>query len=91
MKKELPKIYKGNVSSDASHNLRSSYGISEEIDVRNEINKLFKENKLYKKEVEIEINEETIKTKIIGKTENHIISIDNRVIKIDDIKKFKIL
>lgn len=91
MKKELPKIYKGKISSNASHNLRSSYGLKEEVDIRSSINRLFKENKLYKKDVEIELNNETLKTKIIGKTENHIISIDNRVIRIDDIQKFKIL
>lgn len=91
MKKELPKIYKGKISSNASNNLRSVRGIKDDIDIRSNINKLFKENKLYKKDVEIQTNNNTFKTKIIGKTENHIISIDNKVIKIEDIQKFKIL
>lgn len=91
MKKELPKIYKGKINSNAGNNLRATYGVKEEIDVRTSINKMFRENKLYKKDVEIEINNEIIKTKIIGKTENHIISIDNRVMRIDDIKSIKIL
>lgn len=91
MKKELPKIYKGKVSKNCSNNLRCSYGVTEQLDVRSSINKLFKENKLYKKDVEIEINNQIIKTKIIGKTDNHVITIDNKVIRIDEIQDFKIL
>ena len=85
---KLPNIYKGTVKND--NNLRVAYANKEEkIDIRQTINKLFKQNKLYKQDVELETKDTTYNTKIIGKTNEHIITINNEVIKIDDIIKIK--
>ena len=91
MKKQLPHIYKGNVKND--NNLRVAHGIKEEINhnPRETINNLFKQNKLYKQDVEIKTNQDRYVTKIIGRTNEHIITIKNEVIKIDDIITLKIL
>lgn len=91
MKNELPKIYKGTVKNN--NNLRVAHATKEERNVspRQTINELFKENHIYKQEVEITTSTETFNTKIIGRTQEHIITINNSVIKIDDIKDLKIL
>lgn len=52
---------------------------------------MFKKNKMYKQEVEIETEDNKLQTKIIGRTEDHIITINNNVIKIDNIKRINIL
>lgn len=83
---ELPKIYKGSVKE--SNNLRVAHA-KDSIDVKSVINNLFKQNKLYKQEVEVTTNNNTYKTKIIGRTNEHIITIDNQIIKIDDIINIK--
>ena len=85
---KLPNIYKGKVNSD--NNLRVAYAKKEEIiDIKEMINKLFKQNKLYKQDVEIITKDTTYNTKIIGRTNEHIITINNEVIKIEDIEKIK--
>ena len=85
---KLPNIYKGKVNED--NNLRMAYASKEEnIDVKDIINKLFKQNKLYKQDVYIETKDKTYNTKIIGRTNEHIITINNEVIKIDEIIKIK--
>lgn len=88
--KELPKIYKGNVTNN--NNLRVAHAKEENNNnPRETINKLFKENQIYKQNVEIETDKDTLNTKIIGRTNEHVITIDNNVIKIDNIKKINIL
>lgn len=91
MKKNLPNIYRGNVKNNT--NLKVAYAKKEEEKVNPKIviNELFKKNKIYKQDVYIETNDKTLTTKIIGRTESHIISINNEVIKIDDINTIKIL
>ena len=92
MKKELPKLYKGKVNH--TNNLHSSYGLKE--DTRNKnprdvINELFKKNHIYRQDVEIETIKDKFVTKIIGRTNEHVITINNVVIKIEDIINIKIL
>jgi len=87
---KLPNIYKGNVAASANNNLRVAYADKEErVDAKDLINKIFKQNKLYKQEVEIETKDKTYNTKIIGKTNEHVITINNEIIKIADIIKIK--
>ncbi len=91
MKKELPRIYKGSVKQ--SNNLRSTH-VSGDKNIespRDTINSLFRKNEIYKQDVLIETDNDTLKTKIVGRTEDHIITINNVVIKIDNIKKIDIL
>ncbi len=91
MKKQLPNIFKGEVK--CNNNLKVAHATNQErtITPRQTINEMFKKNKMYKQEVEIETDSDNIKTKIIGRTEDHIITINNNVIKIDNIKKINIL
>ncbi len=92
MRKELPKLYKGEVKYN--NNLRSSHGIKENKlnkNPREVINELFKKNHIYRQEVEIETNKDKFVTKIIGRTNEHVITINNTVLKIEDILNIKIL
>lgn len=92
MKKELPKLYRGNIKSGISNNKRVARGLSEiKKSPRIVINELFKENEIYHQQVEIETSNKTVTTQIIGRTQEHIITIKNEVIKIDDIKKIELL
>lgn len=91
MKKELPNIFRGEVKNN--NNLKVAHGVKEinDISPRKKINDMFKKNKMYKQEVEIETEDNKLQTKIIGRTEDHIITINNNVIKIDNIKRINIL
>lgn len=91
MKKELPHLYHGKIKEGASHNRNVSYGLKDALSVRETINKLFHENVIYKEDVEIETANDQITTKIIGRTQDHIVTINNTVIRIDDIKRIKVL
>lgn len=92
MKKELPRLYRGSISSGTGNNLRVAHGFTEkEKSPRQTINELFKENQIYRQDVEIETDKEKLTTKIIGRTQDHIITINNIVIKIDNIKHLKLL
>ncbi len=92
MKKNLPNLFRGNISNGASNNKRVAHGLTEEVlSVKDTIDKLFKENKIYRKDVELEVNNNIMKTKIIGRTKEHVITIDNTVIKIEDITHIRIL
>lgn len=90
MKKELPKIFKGNVHSNNNKKI-SHENKSISVNPKNIINDLFKKNHIYKQNVKIELKDKTYTTKIIGRTNEHIITIDNSVIKIDDIVNLTIL
>ena len=92
MKKELPKIYRGNIKQGCSNNLKVARGIQEETkDPKTIINELFKENQIYRQNIEIKTKDKNLQTKIIGRTTEHIITINNEVIKIDEIINIKIL
>lgn len=92
MKKDLPRIYRGNIKKGAGNNLRVARGITEiEKSPRITIDELFKENQIYRQNVEIETENQNLTTKIIGRTQDHIITIKNEVIKISDIKKIRLI
>ena len=88
--KKLPNIYRGEVKSN--NNIKVSHTTNEEkkLNPKQIINDLFKRNHIYKQEVYIETNDKKINTKIIGRTDSHIITINNDVIKIDEIIDIKI-
>lgn len=91
MMKNLPHIYRGEVKTN--NNIKVSHTPNEEKKVNPKIiiNDLFKKNHIYKQEVFIETNNKELNTKIIGRTDSHIITINNEVIKIDDIKNIKLI
>lgn len=85
--RKLPKIYKG---KSHDNNQKVSYGCkNEKKNPRELINEMFKEGKLYKFDIEYKINNTKYKNKIIGRTNEHIITIDNQVIRINDIEEIK--
>ena len=89
MKKELPKLYKGNVSNNSNRNV--AYGLKEkEENVEDKINKLFRQNEIYRQDVIFKTNKKDYNTKIIGRTKDHIITLENEVIKIKDIMKIEV-
>lgn len=89
MKKELPKLYKGNVSNTSNRNV--AYGLKEkEENVEDKINKLFRQNEIYRQDVIFKTNKKDYNTKIIGRTKDHIITLENEVIKIKDIMKIEV-
>lgn len=90
MKKELPKIYKGYVKSNNNRKIahENKSIVNNPISI---IEELFKKKHIYDQSVNIELKDKTFTTKIIGKTNNHIITIDNMVIRIDDIVNITII
>ncbi len=61
-----------------------------DISVDEKIDKLFNTNGyVFSKNVEIATNDKVYNTKIAGKVNNHIITLDNDIIKISDIKDIK--
>lgn len=97
MDKKLPSVFANKISSAASHN-RSVYytkdNHKDEIDnkkgqypnINQKINSIFNSTKyVYKANVEIKLKDETIKRKIIGRNNLHLITIDNELIPISDI------
>ena len=91
MKKDLPNLYRGNISHGDSNNRQVSHGLRDSQSIRETIDKLFKENTIYRQNVEIVTKDKNLTTKIIGRTKDHVITINNIVIKIDDIESIKAL
>ena len=59
-------------------------------EIKDKIDNIFKsKNYIYKKNVEIFLINDTIKCSIIGKTKNSLITIDNKLININDIVDIK--
>ena len=88
MKKNLPKVFKNTIDKKINNNKTFAYGDNnkkKEIDINN----FFKQNTIYRKEVKITLENEVVKKKIIGRSLDHLITIDNELIKIDDIKKIE--
>lgn len=93
MKKELPRVYGLNVDHDT--NSKMSYNKFEEekkerfvyeTTVPQKIKEIFNSvNYIYKVDVIIETKEGSFKKRIIGRTNNYLITIDNERIAIDDI------
>lgn len=60
--------------------------------VNQKINQIFSSaNYIYKADVEIELQDKTITTKIIGKNGRSLITFDNELISVDDIVDIKLL
>ena len=86
----LPHIYKGEVK--CNNNIKYAHTNKEErsINPKNIIDNLFKKNHMYKQDVYIKTIDKEYNTKIIGRTTSHIITINNEVIKIEDITDIKV-
>lgn len=96
MEKKLPEIFHNKIEKKLNNNNNVFYSAKtselDNIEERSELNILQKINKIfsspnyvYKADVEIKTKENTITTKIIGRNKNYLITMDNKLIYIDDI------
>jgi hypothetical protein len=85
MKKELPKVFKNSVAKPKDTNIKFCYG--ENNDNRNSltVDDLFKPNEIYRTNVKITLKDKIIEKKIIGRTQNNLITFDNEIIPIETI------
>lgn len=85
MKKELPKVFQNKITKPIGNNDRVFYGVNKNVRKSTTIDDLFKPNEIYRTNVKITLNDKTIEKKIIGRTQNNLITIDNEIIPISDI------
>lgn len=96
MKKDLPKVYGLNVDHDT--NSRMAYTKSDEEIIKKEEKEIFKKpinqkikdlfnstNYIYKIDAVIELEDKTITKRLIGRTSDYLITIDNEQIPISEI------
>lgn len=93
MKKDIPKVFANKINKKIDNN--KTYSVTEKfdnsvrnvtIDVNKKINDIFKSPRyIYRANVDIKLNNGTIKKKIIGKKSGNLITIDNELIPINDI------
>lgn len=87
--KKLPKMYKNNVNKKINNNTIVFYGSKNDKNKEINIDDYFKKNKIYRKNVKITLNDKVIIKNIIGRTTNHLITMDNELINIQDIKRIE--
>lgn len=94
---QLPKIYKSKVTTEI--NKKYYYSKNESINnftingpkknnadnIKDKINNLLKENMIYSNEITLILKNNKIRTRIIRKYDNYILTIDNDKIKYDEI------
>lgn len=93
--KNLPKLYKGTVS--ASNNRKVFYSKNDCLLEENKNNTslvnlddLFKNNKYgYSEEIKIVTNKKEYVTRLVKKINDTVLTIDNELIKVEDIKKIE--
>lgn len=87
---ELPKVFQNNINNNANTNNRFYYSKNkptlERQDIHKKINDIFSmPNYVYKANVKIVLENETIEKKIIGRNKDYIITMDSKLIPIKDI------
>lgn len=92
MKRDLPKVFKNSINKPINNNKKVFYGNEDRSeDLSTDINTLFKQNQIYRTDVELTLTDKTITKKIIGRTNKNLITIDNEIIPISEIKSVKII
>ena len=84
-------IYVNPIDKDISHNRNISFNKLERSsdNIKDKINDLFEENKIYRLNCEITFKDQVKEFVIIGRTNNNLITSDKRLIKISDIIDIK--
>jgi len=94
MDKKIPKVFankfdkkiENNATYSVTRNDEFSFRENSKQDINFKINQIFKSaNYVYKVDVEIKLKEGVINKRIIGKKNGYLITMDNELIKIDDI------
>lgn len=89
MKRELPKVFQNRVANPIDNNNKVFYGESNETRSSVTVNDLFKPNQIYRTSVKIILKDRTLEKKVIGRTQNNLITSDNEIIPISDIVEIK--
>ncbi len=96
MDKKLPKVFANRIDKKINNNSEVFYeskGIKNikedkkyELNVNQKINQIFSSSRyVYKADVVLTMKDKTITKKIIGRNKNHLITMDNDLINVDDI------
>ena len=98
MKKDLPSVYANEIDKKIDNNEKVSYSKESEkeettvkkefsqAEIRKKLNSIFNSpNYIYKADVDIKLKSGHVTKRIIGMNRNHLITIDNELILIDDI------
>ena len=89
MDKRLPNIYKGENYSHVNNNKKVFYS-NKELDIRRtEDDEIISDEYILNIPVKIETYDSIITTKIVSKVHDHIMTSDNKIIKLRDIKSIK--
>ena len=98
--KKLPKLYTNTFNKKIDNSIEFTT-VKEEIikedkltnyDINKKIDMIFKsKNYIYKVDVLIKFNDKELNTTLIGKTSDNLITLDNKLIKISDIKDIKLI
>lgn len=91
MKKELPRVFHNTISKPINNNTNVFYGSNETRGQEVSVDDLFEVNKVYRTNVKITTNEKVMEKKIIGRTQNNLITFDNEIIAIADIISIEVL
>ena len=107
MEKKLPKVFANSIDKKLNNNETVYYeknkkikeeiknpknSFSESFNINQKINKIFGSSRyVYKADVEITTKEGKVSKKIIGRNKNELITMDNELIKINDIIDIKFL
>lgn len=85
MKKELPKIFKGQQIKNFSNNRDYFYGEYRSKKNKVTVDELFKVNEIYKTSIKLTLKDKTVDKIIIGRTQNNLITSNNEIIPISEI------
>ncbi len=89
--KKLPKIYQNKIDKNIHNNKEMDYVKKSNKNIKEILNIIFNgEGYSYNKEVIIETNNKVYDTYIITRTKNNIVTLEDKIININDIKDIKI-
>ena len=89
--KKLPKIYQNKIDKNIHNNKEMDYVKKSNKNIKERLNIIFNgEVYSYNKEVIIETNNKVYDTYIITRTKNNIVTLEDKIININDIKDIKI-
>lgn len=101
MGKKLPKIFPGKVTQNSGNNKKVFYSTKEEKmnkeekpkqNINQKLRQIFNSsNYVYKANVKITLENGSVIKQIIGKNKNHLITIENELIPIKEIKDIEIV
>lgn len=89
MKREIPKVFQNKVATPIDNNNKVFYGENNETRSSVTVDDLFRPNEIYRTNVKITLKDRVLEKKIIGRTQNNLITIDNEIIPILDIVEIK--